>query len=134
MNEPAFKPRSLTPEATWTTVWIGVGSGDGRGDGTIVGTGDLSVEEQSATYRLKGSIAGLQVVDHSGDGCSPESFTLPLGVGTIYWAGINCPIPVGSTDVAVTADIILPGSYGVELTAEDQDGEQLFCVKIDFRV
>ena len=40
LNAPEFKPRSLTPEATWTTVWIGVGSGDGRGDGTIVGTGE----------------------------------------------------------------------------------------------
>merc|ERR1719454_895796 len=53
---------------------------------------------------------------------------MPLGIGTVSWAGMSCPVAVGPSTVQVGVHMasILPAALAkadLALTALDQDGE-----------
>merc|ERR1712007_171005 len=81
--------------------------------------------------------AGGGLVDQkfTGDVCTKKSFDLPLGVGTITWEGIACPLAKGSTNVKMTVELSedLPSMIAeatITTKATDAKGDQLLCLEV----
>merc|ERR1712137_1500276 len=70
---------------------------------------------------------------YTGKICEAAEFQLPLGIGSLSWAGMACPVAVGPATVGLGVKMAsaLPATLAkadVSLTAVDQDGEQALCV------
>merc|ERR1712137_1141260 len=86
--------------------------------GTLKATASLGIKE---TY--------------TGKICEAAEFQLPLGIGSLSWAGMACPVAVGPNTVGTGVKLAsaLPATLAqadVSMTAVDQDGEQALCVNI----
>lgn len=102
-------------------------------DTQIVGTGstDKAISSGSFTMQLSASM-GIKET-YEGNICEAKEFKMPLGIGTVSWAGMDCPVAVGPSTVKVGVHMasILPARLAkadLALTALDQDGEQAVCV------
>lgn len=102
-------------------------------DTQIVGTGstDKAISSGSFTMQLSASM-GIKET-YTGEICEAKEFKMPLGIGTVSWAGMDCPVAVGPSTVKVGVHMasILPARLAkadLALTALDQDGEQAVCV------
>merc|ERR1719197_2449790 len=70
---------------------------------------------------------------YEGKICVAKEFKMPLNIGTVSWAGMECPVAVGASTVKVGVKMasLLPAALAkadLALTALDQDGEQAVCV------
>merc|ERR1711865_496632 len=68
--------------------------------------------------------------------CDKKDFKLPLGLGTLSWDGISCPLAAASgvkigfhTKLASSLPPALATST-IHLDSEDQDNEQVLCVDL----
>jgi hypothetical protein len=82
--------------------------------------------------------AGGGLIDShfTGKNCEAKDFTLPLGLGTLSWDGINCPLAAADsvkigfhTKLASSLPAALATS-DIHLGANDQDGESVLCVDL----
>lgn len=78
---------------------------------------------------------GLIHSTFTGNNCESKSFDLPLGLGSLSWDGLACPVAAG--DVSIGFHVKLAGSIPaslatstIALTAKDQDSEDLLCVNL----
>jgi hypothetical protein len=101
-------------------------------DTAITGTGstDKQIESGSFTMKLTASIIKQT---YTGLICEAKEFNMPLGLGTVSWGGMDCPVAVGPSTVSMGVHMsgALPASLAkadLTLTAIDQDGEQAVCV------
>merc|ERR1711862_1031621 len=63
----------------------------------IAGTGDLDKDVSGGTYDMELKAGGGLIDSHfTGNNCEPKSFDLPLGIGSLAWDGISCPLSAGS--------------------------------------
>merc|ERR1712150_114478 len=72
---------------------------------------------------------------YTGKICEAAEFQLPLGIGSLSWAGMACPVAAGPNTVGTGVKLAsaLPATLAqadVSMTAVDQDGEQALCVNI----
>jgi cathepsin B len=102
---------------------------------TVTGSGTCSEDVPGGTFEiaLKASIISQT---YTGDLCSPKSFSLPLGTGTIAWDGVKCPIAAGTVDIPVdiTLSASLPGplqSVGLKISGADTSKKDLLCMQIN---
>merc|ERR1712151_565021 len=102
-------------------------------DTQIVGTGttDKAISSGSFSMKLTASM-GIKET-YTGEICEAKEFKMPLGIGTVSWAGMSCPVAVGPSTVKVGVHMasILPAALAkadLSLTAQDQDGEAAVCV------
>ena len=67
---------------------------------TVTGSGKITegVSDGKIAVSLKASIISKT---YSGDVCTGQTFTLPLGVGSIQYDGVKCPLAAGAVDVPV---------------------------------
>lgn len=67
---------------------------------TVTGSGTITegVSDGKIAVSLKASIISKT---YSGDVCTGQTFTLPLGVGSIQYDGVKCPLAAGAVDVPV---------------------------------
>jgi len=98
---------------------------------TATGSTDKTISSGSFTMKLSGSL-GIQET-YNGNVCDAAEFNMPLGLGTISWAGMACPVAAGPATVGLGVKLAsaLPDTLAtadLDLTAVDQDGEPALCV------
>merc|ERR1719502_2449151 len=70
---------------------------------TITGSGNVDEQVTGGAFTIT---AKFGVTEHySGDVCSSKVIKLPLGVGTITWEGLKCPLAKGDVSVAVDVQL-----------------------------
>merc|ERR1719181_33920 len=102
---------------------------------TVTGSGTISegVSDGKIAVSLKASIISKT---YSGDVCTGQTFTLPLGVGSIQYDGVKCPLAAGAVDVPVEVLLssALPSSLAmaaITVSATSTGGDKLFCMGIN---
>jgi len=99
-------------------------------------TGAGSVTEDVSAGKIAISMkASIISKTYSGDVCKAQTFTLPLGVGSITYDGVKCPVAAGA--VSVPVDILLssalPSSLAkaeITISATSTSGDKLLCMAI----
>merc|ERR1719197_865620 len=101
---------------------------------TITGTGNVDEQVTGGAFTIT---AKFGVTEHySGDVCSSKVIKLPLGVGTITWEGLKCPVAKGDVSVAVDVSLsrLIPAKLAkgtIEIKAAGASKENLICLDID---
>merc|ERR1711937_402327 len=106
-------------------------------DTAITGTWGLDKEISGGTYDMELKAGGGLIDSHfTGNNCEAKDFTLPLGLGTLSWDGISCPLSAADsvsigfhTKLAASLPPTLATS-DIHLGANDQDGESVLCVDL----
>jgi len=101
----------------------------------ITGAGTINETVASGKYTLTIHLGGIPVFTHTGDGCKPEHVVLPLGMGSIDFDGLTCPVQPGSVSVKLAATIskIAPnGKYAATVLAKDASSTEILCAEVDF--
>lgn len=105
------------------------------GTKTVV-TGSGTVDEQVTGGSVSATVkASIITKNFSGDICKPTTWNLPLGVGSIAWSGLKCPVAAGA--VAVPTEIqmssALPASLAkanIQIKGTSTSGDKLLCMSI----
>jgi len=119
-----------TTEIQPTSLVLGV-------DTAISGSGDVDKQISGGTFDLHLTAGGGLINSHfKGNNCEASSYNLPLGIGSLSWDGLACPVAVGDVKLGLHAKLSsnLPASLAkshIELKALDQDGDAALCVDID---
>jgi C1A family cysteine protease len=101
----------------------------------VTGAGTVSegVTAGKIAFGVKASIVSKTF---DGDLCSPKTISLPLGVGSITYEGVKCPLAAGA--VSVPVDILLssalPSSLAkasINIEATSSTGDKLLCMAIN---
>merc|ERR1712232_1545730 len=102
-------------------------------DGTLTGTGTIDEEltDGSFTIQLTASL-GIKET-YTGKACEAKTFNLPLGIGSVSWGGLDCPVAAGTITqkVGFTTAAAVPASLAkvdVAASAVDQNGDKAICV------
>jgi hypothetical protein len=102
---------------------------------TATGTGSVDEAISGGTFDIAVK-AGIISKSFNGDLCAPKTFDLPLGVGSVSWDGLKCPVAAGAT--SVSADINLSGSLpsslakaAITIKGQSSSGDKLLCMEID---
>merc|ERR1711871_691126 len=101
---------------------------------TITGSGNVDEQVTGSAFTIT---AKFGVTEHySGDVCSSKVIKLPLGVGTITWEGLKCPVAKGDVSVAVDVPLsrLIPAKLAkgtIEIKAAGASKENLICLDID---
>merc|ERR1719214_560215 len=101
---------------------------------TITGSGNVDEQVTGGAFTIT---AKFGVTEHySGDVCSSKVIKLPLGVGTITWEGLKCPVAKGDVSVAVNVSLsrLIPAKLAkgtIEIKAAGASKENLICLDID---
>merc|ERR1712070_1175931 len=106
-------------------------------DTAITGTGSLDKAVSGGTYDMELKAGGGLIDSHfTGNNCEAKDFTLPLGLGTLSWDGISCPLAAADfvsigfhTKLAASLPPSL-ATFDIHLAANDQDGESVLCVDL----
>jgi cathepsin B len=101
---------------------------------TVTGSGSVS-EDVSAGQIVFGVKASIISKTYPGDLCSPKTLTLPLGVGTVTYEGVKCPLAAGAVNVPVEILLssALPSSLAtaeITISATSTGGDKLLCMAI----
>jgi len=121
---------AVTKDVSPTTLALGE-------DTAITGTGSLDKDVSGGTYDMELKAGGGLIDSHfTGNNCEAKDFTLPLGLGTLSWDGIACPLKKADsvkigfhTKLASSLPAALATS-DIHLAANDQDGESVLCVDL----
>jgi hypothetical protein len=125
-----------------------------KGVNNIYASATLLETVTAATYNLTIDIASLKVFQRTHSVCGNDSFTLPLGMGSVSVQGLNCPASPGSVQVVQTITLngavqlrkLLKGDSAarkvglpdanpivtVSFNSEDSMGNPLICLIIQF--
>lgn len=142
-----FAAAAVTGQATWKD--CGKPGGHGKiskidivpsqpvkgSEFSINGEGTIDEQITSGKYTMSIHLNNIPVFSHTGDGCSPETVKLPLGMGTVDYGGLKCPTGPGAVDIGlkVTVGKLAPnGKYSATTTAVDSAGNQVLCAEVDF--
>lgn len=96
------------------------------------GTGTIDETLTAGTFTVVATYMGLDVT-FKGDACAAKKFTLPLGLGSVTWAGMDCPVAAGTVTQTIdfkTASVVpaVLAKIDVKSTAYDQNGESITCL------
>merc|ERR1719434_508930 len=110
-------------------------AGGGLIDSHFTGTGKLNKDVSGGTYDMELKAGGGLIDSHfTGNNCEAKSFDLPLGIGSLAWDGISCPLSAGSgVEIGFHSKLAasLPASIAtsdISIRAVDQDSEDVLCV------
>jgi hypothetical protein len=101
----------------------------------ITGHGTINETVASGKYTLTIDLGGIPVFTHTGDGCKPDHVVLPLGMGTIDFDGLTCPVKAGSVTVQLATTIAKTapsGKYTASVKAQDASSTEILCAEVDF--
>merc|ERR1712232_1541787 len=101
---------------------------------TVTGSGTTDEAVTGGTFIIQAK-AGPITQKYSGDICQAKEFKLPLGLGSVKWDGMACPIAKGATDVKldITLSAAIPASLAkatVSASATTSSGDKLLCVAL----
>merc|ERR1719387_1180812 len=101
---------------------------------TITGSGNVDEQVTGGGFTIT---AKFGVTEHySGDVCSSKVIKLPMGVGTITWEGLKCPVAKGKVSVAVDVQLsrLIPARLAkgtIQIKAAGASNDNLICLDID---
>jgi len=102
----------------------------------IIGSGTVDEDVTGGTYDTELTAGGGLIDSHfTGNNCEAKTFQLPLGIGSLTWEGLTCPLKAGDADIKFKVKLAasLPPTVAtsdINLKAADQNGEDLLCVKL----
>ena len=103
---------------------------------TVTGSGTVDKAITQAAHFENMLYLGYALIQtHSGSACGQEKWGLPLGLGDITYNGLSCPAAVGDVNLEMEVNVkpyAPSGMYTAHISAKDQDGENLLCVKVTF--
>merc|ERR1719384_820519 len=101
---------------------------------TMTGHGSVNEQVTGGTFDMTMK-AGFITQHFNGDVCTAKTFDLPLGLGSIKWPGMGCPVAKGDTTISM--DVNLSSSIPsmmrdatITLNAKDQNGQPLLCMEV----
>eukprot|EP01010_Urceolus_cornutus_P000994 NODE_1508_length_880_cov_231.351384_g1167_i0.p1 GENE.NODE_1508_length_880_cov_231.351384_g1167_i0~~NODE_1508_length_880_cov_231.351384_g1167_i0.p1 ORF type:complete len:166 (-),score=42.49 NODE_1508_length_880_cov_231.351384_g1167_i0:101-598(-) len=101
---------------------------------TITGTGNLPAPAMSSgAWSLLVKQNGVPIAKKDHDFCSPDQVNLPLGLGSLYLPGVQCPVAAGPIVVNMYVSVASAAPSGVttaELSAKDQANNRIFCIDV----
>jgi len=118
------KVTSLTP----STLTIGANT-------HVVGQGNVDEPVTAGSFTIS-SKAIIGPAEHfSGNVCQPKTFNLPMGLATITWDGLKCPVAKGQADVGVNVKLAasIPAKLArttIDLKATSTSGHNLICMQM----
>merc|ERR1712166_1509250 len=70
---------------------------------------------------------------YTGDVCVAKTFKLPLGLGSVSWAGLDCPVAAGTVTASFgfTTSSVIPAALAtadIDVSATEQNGETALCI------
>merc|ERR1712166_327573 len=101
--------------------------------GTMTGTGTIDEALTDGTFTIQ-MTASLGIKEtFTGKACEAKTFKLPLGLGTVSWGGLDCPVAAGAItqSIGFTTSSIVPAALAkadISASAMDQDGNKAICV------
>jgi len=103
---------------------------------TVTGHGNMPMEVTGGSYNIKMNAGGFINENWNGDICQAKTFDLPLGMGSVKFNGMPCPIAKGAE--ALSMDIQMSGliptsmaSATIKVTATDSSGQELLCLNLN---
>merc|ERR1711977_226250 len=118
------KVTSLTP----STLTIGANT-------HVVGQGNVDEQVTAGSFTIT-SKAIIGPAEHfSGNVCQPKTFNLPMGLATITWDGLKCPVAKGQAAVGVDVKLAasIPAKLArttIDLKATSSSGHNLICMEM----
>jgi len=102
---------------------------------TVTGKGNMPEVVSGGSYDIK-LTAGFINENWKGDICAAKTFDLPLGMGSVKFVGMSCPIAKGSSSLSmdITMSSLIPealASATIKVTATDSSGAQLLCLNMN---
>jgi len=100
----------------------------------VIGQGHVDESVTGGSFTIT-SKAGPATEHFSGDICQPKTFNLPLGLASITWDGLKCPVSKGAASVGVDVKLAasIPAKLArttIELKGTSTSGENLLCMRI----
>jgi hypothetical protein len=100
---------------------------------TVTGSGNVDEQVTGGAFTITAKFGTTE--HYAGDVCAPKVFKLPLGLGTITWDGLKCPVAKGSVSVGVDVQLssLIPAKLAkgtIEIKATGAKKENLICVDI----
>merc|ERR1712007_371130 len=107
-------------------------------DVTLTGSGTLDADVSGGTFLIHLEADGLVKQDWTGDVCEAKQFKLPLGLGSISWAGMSCPVAAGSLSVPIGLKMssVVPAKLAsgtIAASGTVSNGDKFFCVNAAFQ-
>lgn len=79
-----------------------------------------------------------KVFSKEGNACGEDNIKLPLGLGTITYHGLSCPVAKGATTsvaLGVTIPNVAPaGDYTFEIVSKESSGDDVFCLEATMKL
>jgi hypothetical protein len=103
---------------------------------TLLGNGTIDEVVTAGQARATVLLNGNPLFGAPVSTCGLTNVPLPMGLGTVEIAGLECPTTVNgpiSLRVALTLPAIAPpGSYTLQLDASDENSDKAFCAQAQF--
>jgi cathepsin B len=102
---------------------------------TVTGSGNIDESVTGGSFTISAKFGPVSE-HYDGEVCSPKTFKLPLGVGTVTWDGIKCPLAKGAVSVGVDVQLssLIPASLAkgtIEVKATGASKDNLICLDLD---
>merc|ERR1712232_305277 len=103
-------------------------------DTHITGSVNLDKAETAGSGAIKVK-AGPISENYDLDLCSGKTINLPLGLGSVVWTGLACPVVVGSVSLGVDIRLssVIPAGFAkatIDVTGTSDTGDNLVCLEI----
>merc|ERR1712061_365968 len=100
----------------------------------ITGSGNLDKAESAGSGAIKVK-AGPISENYELDLCSGKTINLPLGLGSVFWAGLTCPVAPGAVSIGVDIKLssVIPAGVAkatIDVTGTSDTGDNLVCLEI----
>merc|ERR1712087_159201 len=100
----------------------------------IAGSGNLDKAESAGSGAIKVK-AGPISENYKLDLCSGKTINLPLGLGSVVWAGLTCPVAPGAVNIGVDIKLssVIPAGFAkatIDVTGTSDTGDNLLCLEI----
>merc|ERR1712232_330719 len=101
---------------------------------TVTGTGTLDEQVTGGSFAIAVK-AGPITQKYTGDVCVAKVFKMPLGLGSVKWDGMTCPVATGTTSVKMDIQLsaAIPASLAkaaIDATATTSTGDKLLCIHL----
>jgi len=101
----------------------------------ITGHGTIDMDVADGTYEIKMKASFISKT-WTGSLCSAKTFNLPLGLGSVEFHGMKCPIKAGAVSVPmdITISSAVRGAFAkanIRMTAKSNKGADLLCVDMN---
>merc|ERR1712167_204763 len=98
----------------------------------MTGSGTIDKELTGGDFYITAKAYGV-TQKYSGKASEPKTFQIPLGLGSVTWGGLACPVAPGTLTqtITFTTAAIIPSQLAridINSQAVDQDGEEVNCL------